>query len=106
METDKRKLASELAKKINYADLFKDPREIKVEFLWRLYAQNIFATPVSAIQYQETKQAFFVGFSECFRIMGDLAIKFDEDTAEEILTRLCDESNIFISSLLDRTLGK
>jgi hypothetical protein len=104
VETQK-DFAKKMANSINYVDLFKDPKDIKIESLWRIYAHNIFnGHKVSAIQYSETKQAFYVGVSEMFRLMSDLSIKFDEDTAASILDRLSTETNDYIDSLIDRTM--
>lgn len=102
---DKKEVAQEVAKKLNWADIVGDPNLLKVEMFWRLYAQNIFANQqVSAIQYKETKQAFFVGFSECFRVMTDISERYSEQDASDIITRLAEESNNYIDSLIDRTL--
>lgn len=105
MQTDVRKHARELASKISWADIVGNIDNLKVEMLWRLYAQNVFGqNEVSAVQYKEMKQSYFCGFSECFRIMSDIADRYDENEANDILTRLCRESNEYIESLLDRTL--
>ena len=102
---DRRKMASEIASKLNWADIVGNIDNLKVEMLWRLYSQSIFkGVTVSAVQYKETKQAYFCGFSECFRVMTDIVEKYDEDQANDILTRLSKESNNYIEALLDRTL--
>lgn len=104
METRK-DFAKAISKKINWADLIDDPKKIKVEIFWRFYSSQIFqGIDVSSVQYKETKQAYFVGFSECFRVMTDISERFDEDNASEILSSLAKESNEYIESLIDRTL--
>lgn len=104
METRK-EFAKGISKKISWADIFTDPNKIKVEMFWRLYAEQIFkGVEVSTVQYQETKQAYFVGFSECFKIMTDISERFDENQASDILSDLARESNQYIDSLIDRTL--
>lgn len=101
----KKEFAKEFARKINWADIIGNIDNLKVEMIWRLYAQNVFSgMEVSAIQYQETKQAFFCGFAECFRILSDVSERYDENQASDILSRLSKESNTFIESLVDRTL--
>lgn len=105
MEMDKREFARQFAQKYGWTDLIKDPSKLTVEMIWRLYAENIFkGKEVSAIQYKETKQAFFVGFSECFRIMTDFASNLPEEQACSLFSNLAKESNVFIDSLIDRTL--
>jgi hypothetical protein len=105
MET-KREAVKEIANKINYADLFKSPSDIKVESLWRIYAALTFeGIEVSAVQYRETKQAFYIGFLECFRMFTDITEKFSEEQASEILSALVIESSDFVNSTLDRKFG-
>lgn len=105
MDKNKRKMASEIAAKINWADIVGNIDNLKVEMMWRLYAQNVFGqNEVSAVQYKEMKQSYFCGFSECFRVMTDISERYDENEASDILTSLCKESNEYIESLLDRTL--
>lgn len=102
---DKREVAKQIAKTLTWPEIVGNIDNLKVEMTWRLYASHIFeGHDVSAVQYKETKQAYYVGFSECFKLMNDIAVKYDEDTASDILTRLCKESNDYIESLLDRTL--
>jgi len=103
--SDVRKQASELAKKLNWSDIVGNIDNLKVEMLWRLYAGHIFdGLNISAEQYKETKQAYYVAFAECFKVMSDIADRYDENTASDILSRLCKESNAYIDSLINRTL--
>jgi hypothetical protein len=100
----RRKMAKEIASKISWADLAKKPGDISIETLWRIFAASIFKGEVSATQYQETKKAYYCGFSECFRFMTDIASGLDENVACDIFSQLAKESNTYIDSLLDRTL--
>lgn len=102
---NKREVAKKIAQNLNWADIVGNIENLKVEMLWRLYASHIFdGMQVGATQYQETKQAYFVGFSEAFKVLSDVADRYDENEANDILTRLSRESNAYIDSLLDRTL--
>lgn len=102
---NKREVAKKISQNLNWADIVGNIDNLKVEMLWRLYASHIFAgMNVGTTQYQETKQAYFVGFSEAFKVLSDVADKYSEDDANTILTRISKEANAYIESLLDRTL--
>ncbi len=102
METRK-EAVKRLAKSINWTDLCKKPGDVSIEMLWKIYSGSIFeGIEVSATQYSETKQAFFVGFSECFRFMTDISSGLEESVACDILSKLSREANGFINSVLDR----
>lgn len=96
----------EFAKKIgqmNWNDLFKDPKKITIEFLWRIYAESVFSGKViGRAQYAETKQAFFIGFNECFKITTDMADRLTEDQACEVLSQLHKESADFMNNVIER----
>ena len=106
METNLNKAintAINTGKELNLADLLGGPNKITVENMWRVFSHLLYqGKEISAVQYQETKQAYFIGFSECFKIMTDISEKFDEDEASKILTRLARESNEYIESALKR----
>lgn len=101
---DKKKFAKEMASKISWADLAKNPGDITIETLWRIFAAMTFKEEISALQYQEMKKAYYCGFTECFRFMTDIASGLREDVACETFSRLAKEANVYIDSLLDRTL--
>jgi hypothetical protein len=95
----------EAAKKFNYVDLFKNEKDITIENIWRIFAHHTFnGQEVSAVQYKETKKAFVVGFMESFRLMSDIATKFGEEKASDVLTQISREGNGLIDSFLDRDL--
>lgn len=106
METRKENI-KRIANSMKWSDLCKKPGDISIEMLWKIYSGHIFeGIEISAAQYSETKQAFFVGFSECFRFMTDISSELEESVACKVLSRLNDEANIFVTSVLDRKLYK
>ncbi len=91
------------ANAISWADL--NPKDISVEMLWKIYSGHIFVgIEVSAEQYSETKQAFFVGFSECFRFMTDISSGLEENDACAVLSKPAKETNVFLNSVMDRKI--
>jgi len=93
------------AGKMSWVELVKDPTTITISVLWEMYARNIFTNvEVSSAQYSETKQAFYVGFSECFKLMSDIAGDLPEDKACEMFSRIAVESNTFLNSLIARKI--
>jgi len=96
---------SEFAKKVgqmNWNDLIKDPSSISIEMLWLIYAQSVFVGKVvSRVQYAETKQAFFIGFNECFKFMSDMADRLPEDQACMVISNLAKESGNFMDNVLE-----
>ena len=104
MDTNKQ-FIKDIAKTLNWADLFKDPTKISVEMTWKIYSGHIFNNKnISATQYSETKQAYYVGFSECFRMMTDLSTKLPESQAGSILSKLSRECNTYVESLIERKI--
>lgn len=103
METDKRR---EFAKKIgqmNWNDIIKDTNRLSIELLWRLYADAVFkGMTVTRTQYAETKQAFFIGVNECFKLMVDMSERLSEDAAAEVLSRLHREVADFMGHAIER----
>lgn len=96
----------EFAKKIagiSWAQLTKSPEKITIEVLWRIYADHIFKNKeVSAVQYQETKQAFFIGFGECFKLMTDFASDLQEDHACTLFSGLAKQINQYQTNVIQR----
>lgn len=96
----------EFAKKvagISWAKLAKEPEKITIEVLWRIYADHIFkGKEISAVQYQETKQAFFIGFGECFKLMSDFAGDLEEDHACNLFSGLARQINDFQEAAIKR----
>jgi hypothetical protein len=96
----------EAAKKIgsmNWNDLLKDPSKLTIELLWRLYAEHTFkGVAVGRYQYAETKQAFFIGFNECFKIMSDMADRLSEEDACKVITRIHEEAADFMDNVIER----
>jgi hypothetical protein len=98
-------MAKELSKKLSWATILDNPDDIKIETMWRLYANNVFkGLEVSAVQYQEMKQTYYCAFTECFKIMNDVSLAFSEEQAGRILTRISNEGNDYIDALIERTL--
>lgn len=94
-------------KDLNWVSVLKDIDHLTIEVLWRLYSKSVFSgVTVSAEQYSETKKAFYVGFSECFKAVSDVSERLPEEKAMAVLARLSNESNKFISSLIERRAGK
>jgi hypothetical protein len=101
METRK-EFANRVAK-MNWNDLIDDPKKLSVEALWRLYAESVFSgVSVSRTQYAETKQAFFIGFGEAFKILSDMSERLEENEACSVLSKINNEVADFMSNVLDR----
>lgn len=82
------------------------PEEITIDLVWGLYCHAVFdGKPIPVRQYFETKKAFYAGFSECFKIMNDIARDFSEEQAGAILQRIAEENQIFVAEMV-RLYGK
>lgn len=90
---------------ISWTEITKEPDKISIELLWRIYSGHIFTgKEVGSVQYSETKQAFYVGFSECFKFMTDIASGLEEDHACKVFSNLANEMNKFTDSLIERKI--
>jgi len=96
----------EFAKKVgqmNWNDLIDDIDKLTVENMWRMYAHNVFGGyTIGRTQYAETKQAYFIGFAEAFKLMSDMSERLPEDDACKFLSRINREIGDFIDAALDR----
>lgn len=80
---------------LNYTDIMK-PEEISIEKIWLGLAAALFKNkPVSKLQHDEIRRIFYMGFTECFKIMLDLSLELPEDQTNKILTRLQNEAKEF-----------
>ena len=105
MQTDKQKFAREFASKHGWMDILKDPKDLSIELLWKIYHNNLFTgKTITPAQFAEAKQAFFVGFTECFFVMTDFTVSLPEDQACEMLSRLNTEAAAYIDSLIEKTV--
>lgn len=90
---------------ISWPSLTTTPEKVTIAFLWTVYSTHIFKNiTVSAEQYSQTKQAFYVVFGECFKVMSDFAGELPEDKACDLFSAFAQESNAYMDSLIERKL--
>ena len=78
-----------------YTDFF-DPKDISIARCWAVVAVALFKdNPVSKVQHDEMRKTFYIGFTECFKIMTDLAGDLSEEEAANVLKRISDEASAF-----------
>lgn len=93
--TDKTSAADPL----KYTDVMK-PEQISVALCWELYRRQVVPGDAGPGQVQDTRMAFYAGFSECFKIMVDLSGDLTEAQAAEILSRVNDETRAFFEEFM------
>ncbi len=82
-------------KDANYLDIFR-PEEISVDKIWDVVATMLFKNmQPSKIQHDEMKRAFFIGFTENFKLMTDVSDRLSEVQACNVLSRINNELNKF-----------
>lgn len=89
---------------MNYLDLF-EPKQIAVRKIWEVVSALIFkgAQP-SQVQHDEMRRAFYIGFTECFKVMNDVSEKLTEDQACDVLTRINEELRKFHDAEITRIM--
>lgn len=91
---------------INYLDLFA-PEDIHIEKLWFVISKAMYkGQEVTQLQHDEMRKAFYIGFTECFKIMADLSDRLSEDQAAAVLSRLSDEARAFHDKEIGNILGE
>lgn len=91
---------------MNYTDFF-DPKDLTIQLLWRIVSGQIFkGKEISQVQHDEMRRTFYIGFTECFKIMTDLAAALPEDVACQVFTRLSAEANSFHTEEIKRLKGE
>jgi hypothetical protein len=84
-----------MEKEFSYLDTFK-PEDISVGKIWEILLALLFKGLVpSQVQHDEMRRAFYMGFTECFKVMNDLSNKLTEDQACDVLTRINKELMAF-----------
>lgn len=81
----------------SYLDFFK-PEDIQLKKMWEVIARMLFPKGASEIQYLEMRRAFYIGFTECFKIMSDVSDRMSEEEASKVLARLHNEVNSFFEN--------
>ncbi len=95
IDDEKMQKVRELASKINYADLIQKGN-LTVANIWTILATFIYKDKQPPeIQRNEMRRTFYMGFTECFRIMTDAADAMSEDQASDFLTKISKEVNEF-----------
>jgi hypothetical protein len=84
---------------LKYTDVMK-PEQISVAFCWEVYRAYVVPANASAEQVQDTRMAFYAGFSECFKIMVDLTDSLTEDHAADTLSRINTETRAFYEDFM------
>lgn len=90
-----------ISKPHSYSEVF-NPKTFKVEDVWTMYAIAVLPRHVSQIQHDETKNAFYAGFLECFKMFNDFACDLEEDAACELFNRLQKESEEYFEKLVKK----
>ncbi len=84
---------------LEYPEIF-DPKTFKVEHMWLMYARAVLPRHVSQIQHDETRNAFYAGFLECFKMMSEFSSELEEDDACILFNRLSKEANEFFEEMV------
>ena len=85
----------------SYLDFFK-PEDIQLKKMWEVISRMLFPKGASEIQYLEMRRAFYIGFTECFKIMSDVSDRMSEEEASKVLSRLHDEAKMFFEQELPK----
>jgi len=84
---------------ISWAKLL-DENRLSVETLWQLTANIIFdGKEISQTQHDQMRKAYFMGFSECFKVMTDFASDLSEDKACDFFSKIGLELNKFVDDV-------
>lgn len=84
-----------MSEQFNYLDMFK-PEDIAVSKVWEVVSAMLFkGMQPSQVQRDEMRRAFYVGFTENFKIMNDVSDRLTEDQACDVLTRINKELREF-----------
>ncbi len=82
-----------------YTEVMK-PEDISLALCWELYRRQVVQADAGEEQVEDTRMAFYAGFSECFKIMCDLTEDLTEDHAAATLSRISDESRAFFEAFM------
>lgn len=99
MQTSDREMAKKMAAKISYADIFK-PGEFKIEALWRTIVKKVLPEQISQIQHDEMRKAFYMGFTEAFRVLTDYAGDLPEEKACQMFGDIAQQLNDFADKVM------
>ena len=89
---------------VKYTDFMK-PEDISIENCWKVIAGALFKNEnVSQVQHDEMRRTFYMGFTECFKIMNDLADVMSEAGAADILSKINDEATAFHAKEIGKLL--
>lgn len=87
---------------MNYLDFMK-PEEITISKMWAVICAHLFKDrAVPSIQYEEMRRAFYMGFTEGFKVMVDVSERLSETDAAAVMTRLNDEAAAFHVSEIEK----
>ncbi len=90
---------------MNYLDLMK-PEEITISKMWSVICDHLFkGKAIPSIQYEEMRRAFYMGFTEGFKVISDLSERMTEDQAVPVLSRLNAEAASFHEGEIKRMKG-
>ena len=72
-------------------------------FLWTNFASLVMPPdmPVSALQREEMRKAFYAGFFEAFKVLNDYAVELPSDQAAKVLEKLDDEAREFFKKMIE-----
>jgi hypothetical protein len=79
--------------------VFKDPRTISVAMLWQMYEARLLHPNTPAANRDALREAFYMGFTECFKIHFDMSTELTEDQAVEVLGALNAECHEFFEAM-------
>lgn len=78
-----------------YTDFFA-PEDLSLAKCWMVVSSALFkGKEVSQVQREEMEKAFYIGFTECFKIITDMSDELPEDKAAGVLDRLAGEAAAF-----------
>lgn len=62
--------------------------KLSIEDQWKILAKHIFNFEPSTVQYEETRKAYFCGFSSAFSLMTNISAELPEDEAMVYMDKL------------------
>lgn len=91
-------------KEFNYLDIFK-PEQLTVAAIWEVVEKMIFQNmQPSEVQRTEMRRAFYIGFTENFKLMNDVSDRLTEDQACDVLNRINKELMAFHEAEIGRMI--
>ena len=88
----------------SYTDVMK-PEDISVAAIWATFAGLVIPT-APAYQREAMREAFYAGFTECFKIINDLSVELPEGKAANTLAKISREANEYVDTMLKKYMTK